>query len=142
MSINFNQFKNMNNGKKKKILVIEDDESLAQAVQFKLERAGYEVVMCETAEKGLASLAEKVPDFIWLDILLPGMSGLDFLQELRKNPAYKELPVMIVTASLGRDRMKNAFQLNIVDVVIKSEHELKDIVNQVSEYFQACSGEC
>lgn len=132
----------MNNGKDKIILVVEDDESLGQAIVFKLERAGFSPILCTTAEKGLALLADKTPDFIWLDILLPGMSGLDFLQTLRKNPIYQKIPVMIVTASLGQDRMKSALELNVVDVVIKSDHELKDIVDAVEGYFESCSGEC
>ena len=64
----------------KTILVVEDDKALNQAVVLKLKRKGYNPVSVFTAEDAMKVLeegADKI-DFIWLDILLPGMSGLDF----------------------------------------------------------------
>jgi DNA-binding response OmpR family regulator len=119
----------------KTILIIEDDQALAEAIQLKLDRAGFFVAMMISAENAIDWLKDHVPDFIWLDVLLPGMSGIDFLEFLRKDEKYKNIPVLIVSVSTGPDKMKRAFELNIIDFISKSDHEIKDVVGQVSAYF-------
>jgi CheY-like chemotaxis protein len=135
-------FRNSKSMNKKLILVVEDDPALSQAAKLKLEKANFDVAAFFSAEEALLWLSSHRPDFIWLDILLPGMSGIDFLQKLRTIDDYKAIPVMVVSVSMDPDRMKRAFDLSVVDIVFKSEHELKDIVDQVVGYFESCSGEC
>lgn len=126
----------------KNILLIEDDSTMALASRIKLERAGFRVNWCMSAEIAMRSIETGRPDFVWLDFLLPGMSGVEFLQWMRDHEQYHDIPVMLVTVSMSAERAKKAFELNVVDVVVKSEHELGDIVGQVTSYFESCSGEC
>ena len=121
--------------KVKTILVVEDDKALNQAVVFKLKRKGYNPVSVFTAEDAMKVLedgAEKI-DFIWLDILLPGMSGLDFLKLIRENQRLKDKKVAIVSVSGGDDKQKEAKDLGVVDYIIKSNYNLNDIIEMVSK---------
>ena len=121
--------------KVKTILVVEDDKALNQAVVFKLKRKGYNPVSVFTAEDAMKVLeegADKI-DFIWLDILLPGMSGLDFLKLVRENKKLKDKKVAIVSVSGGYEKQKEAEDLGVVDYIIKSNYDLNDIIEIVSK---------
>ncbi len=118
------------------ILVVEDDLPLREAVVLKLKAAGFRVVPAATAEDGMVLLSSLHLDFIWLDMFLPGMSGLQFLEHLRENENYKNIPVIIVSAYSSNDKVKRAFELNIFNFVIKIDHPIKDIVGQISSYFK------
>lgn len=118
------------------ILVIEDDLPVQEAVQMKLIKAGFRVLVTTSAEDGMLILASSKPDFIWLDMLLPGMTGLQFLEFLRSHELYREVPVMIVSAFDNPDKVKKAFELNVVNYMTKIDHPIKDIVDEVSSYFE------
>ncbi|MCR5317388.1 MAG: response regulator transcription factor [Treponema sp.] len=83
---------------KSKILVIEDILEMSELISLYMNNAGFETNACETAETALEMLKDGyVPDLVLLDLNLPGMSGLEFLQQFRKN--YKTtIPVIIVSA--------------------------------------------
>lgn len=121
--------------KAKCILVVEDDIALHRAIVFKLKRLGYLPVSAYSAEQAaeiLKDSAEQI-DFIWLDILLPGMDGLEFLRILKKDPALKDKKVTIISVSGGLMTKDKAMELGANDYIIKSDHNLSDIVNLVIE---------
>lgn len=117
------------------ILVIEDDLALAEAIAMKLRRDGFVVESMISAEAAITWIGSHMPDLIWLDMLLPGMSGLDFLEYLRQHEEFKKIPVLMVSVSTGPEKMKRAFELNIIDFISKGDHDIKDVVGQVSAYF-------
>lgn len=120
---------------KRTILLIEDDQALAEAIEKKLEHAGFDVAVAFSAESAIAWEKTHVPDFVWLDMLLPGMSGLEYLEHLRKDERLKNIPVLMVSVSTGPEKVKRAFELNIIDFVSKADHDIKDVVGQVTGYF-------
>jgi len=83
-----------------KILIIEDVKELADLVTLYLSREGFEVRVAESAEEGFAIIEKCEPELIILDINLPGIDGLEFLQRLRRDHAYgtRDTPVLIVSA--------------------------------------------
>ena len=113
---------------------MEDEVALQEAISIRLTAAGYFVVSAMSAEWAIELLKTVKPDLIWLDLLLPGMGGLIFLERIRKNELLKNIPVMIVSVSGGPEKMKEAFQLNVVDFVVKSNHRLEDIIKKVDVY--------
>ena len=87
------------------LLMIEDDERLAGMVVDYLGASGYQVSHVPDARTGLARLAQTVPELVILDLMLPGVSGLEILAQLRADPKTKALPVLMLTAKgHGRDR--------------------------------------
>ncbi len=91
----------------------------------------YRVLQAFSAEAALGVLASETPDLVWLDLLLPGMGGFQFLQNLRSTPQWKNLPVMVVSVSGSPEKIQQAFELNVVDYVVKSQYRLEDILKKV-----------
>lgn len=78
-----------------RILIVEDDSIVRQAVRLGLRHQGHEVVAVETGEEGLEQLRAVRPDVVVLDLMLPGMSGLDVCRRIRERD---QVPVIMVTA--------------------------------------------
>jgi len=117
--------------KKKTVLLIEDETALQEAVKMKFKKKGIEVLSAETGEKGLSLLKKKKADLVWLDILLPGIDGLEVLKRIRKAQKTKNLPVLVVSVSSGQEKIRQAFALNVIDYLVKSEYKIDDIVEKV-----------
>ena len=81
-----------------RIYVIEDDENIRQLVATALQAFGYQVNAFETAGEGIATLEKETPDLMLFDIMLPDIDGVEAVRQIRKNPAYETLPIMMLTA--------------------------------------------
>lgn len=120
----------------KTILLLEDDSALNRAIVLKLEQKGHSVISTIRAEEALEVLNTQHPtiDIVWLDLLLPGMNGIEFLFEVRKNPDYKDIKVVICSVS-GREESKSiARELGVSDYLVKSDYELESLVEKVISY--------
>ncbi len=82
----------------KRILLVEDEANILEAIGFILSRDGWDVRGHGKGESALAEIERVAPDILVLDIMLPGRSGLDVLRDLRASPALRELPVLLLTA--------------------------------------------
>ena len=91
---------------KKKILIIENDPSSKKLQTSLLEQAGYEVMVTDSAEAGIALAKETLPDLITMDYQLPGMNGELALKILRADERTKNIPVIFVTASVMEEEKK------------------------------------
>lgn len=80
------------------ILVVDDEELIQELLKFNLEKEGYQVITADDGPKGLKIVEEKRPDLVVLDIMLPGMNGLEVCSQLRRNPKFSDLPVIMLTA--------------------------------------------
>jgi DNA-binding response OmpR family regulator len=89
----------------KKILIVDDEPDMLEILRFRLEKNGYKIVTASSGEEGLKKAETAKPDLILLDILLPGMSGLEVARKLKKNKLTKNIPIIIVTALIGKDVM-------------------------------------
>jgi two-component system phosphate regulon response regulator PhoB len=83
---------------KEHILIIEDEEDILALVQYNLLREGYRVTCATSGEDGLQQARTEAPDLILLDLMLPGMDGLEVCRALRKAPATAHIPVVMLTA--------------------------------------------
>jgi two-component system cell cycle response regulator DivK len=87
------------------ILLVEDNDNNRLLIRDVLQASGYVVVEAETAEDGVQLAVDRNPALILMDIQLPGMSGIEALQQLRANAATSAIPVIAVTASaMTQDR--------------------------------------
>lgn len=87
------------------VLLIEDEPNIAEAIRFLLTRAGFGVRWLENGLGALTNMRENRTDLVILDLMLPGQSGLDILQQLRADAALCDLPVIMLTAKgQARDR--------------------------------------
>ena len=120
----------------KTILIVEDEVSLQEAFKLKFEKAGLRVLVAGSAEDALLILEKETPDLAALDILLPGMNGIELLKAIRTDGRWKDLKVVMVSVSSGPEKIKQAFDLHVVDFIIKSEHTLEDIVEKIKGFIE------
>src|SRR5262245_37046771 len=82
----------------KKILAVDDERAILRLVQVNLERAGYRVVMASDGREAMEKVASERPDLIVLDVMMPYMDGFEVLRTLKRNPATRDIPVIMLTA--------------------------------------------
>ncbi|NEX44790.1 response regulator transcription factor [Pseudotabrizicola algicola] len=88
-----------------RVLLIEDEPNISEAIRFILSRDGCDVTTLADGHAAVAAVRAEKPDLVILDLMLPGLSGLEILNQLRADPATETLPVMMLTAKgQGRDR--------------------------------------
>ncbi len=92
----------------KTILVVDDEEDIREFLAEVLEDAGFQVMTAVDGQDALGKVRESPPDFISLDLVMPRMSGIRFLHELRQRPEWSQIPVMLVTAHAGDDVAQGA----------------------------------
>lgn len=102
-----------------KILVIEDEIDIADLVALHLERAGYTAVLAYDGISGLNLARAETPDLILLDLMLPGMDGVRLFKELRRFPATRKTPVIMLTARAQTSDRIAGLELGADDYVTK-----------------------
>ena len=80
------------------VLVVEDEPALSTLLRYNLEKEGFEVSEARDGEEALLQLKEAKPDAVLLDWMLPRVSGIEVCRQIRRTPAWKDLPVIILTA--------------------------------------------
>lgn len=120
--------------KNKLVLVVEDEPPLQDAIQTKLKTLGVKHMAAFNAEEALLMISKQRPDIIWLDLLMPGMGGFAFLEKLRHDPDFKNIPVVVVSVSGSPEKIRRAFELNVVDFLVKSQYRLEDIIKRVTSF--------
>ena len=101
------------------VLVIEDDPDIRELLSFSLLKEGWAVVMSGDGESGLESLLEADPDCVVLDIMLPGMDGLDVLRTIKAEPSHRRLPVILTTAKGEDSDVVAGLELGAEDYLVK-----------------------
>ncbi len=86
----------------KRVLLIEDEPNIIEAVSFILSRDGYDVKTHSNGHDAIEAVLARAPDLIILDVMLPGRSGFDILRDIRANEQTADLPVLMLTAR-GQD---------------------------------------
>lgn len=124
---------------KKKILVVEDEKDLLELLVAAFEAKGFEVYSAKDGKEGLRTALKRHPDFILLDILMPKMSGVEVLKNLRKDTWGKSVPVMVLS-NIHHSNVSEAMRLGIYDYVLKSDVKLEDVVQQVCRALDDLSG--
>jgi CheY-like chemotaxis protein len=123
-----------NNFKKYKILVIEDDEPTRESIMIKIKKEGFDVDFAPDGEIGLEKIKnDSAISIILLDLRMPKMSGFEFLEKLKNDPKYSNLPVVIFTNSYEKEFMSHAKDLGVKGYLLKSNHNIQDIVNEVKK---------
>ena len=123
--------------KEKSILLVEDDEFLAELYATKLNLEGFNVSLAVDGEKGLKSAKENKPDLILLDIILPKMDGFEVLKEIKKDPALKNVPVILLTNLSQKDEVKRGLDLGANDYLIKAHFMPSEVVKKIKQTITA-----
>lgn len=111
--------------KKPRVLLIEDDKFILKAMSIKFTDSGFETKTSHTAEDGFKVLEKWLPNVIILDIVLPGISGYEFLKKIKANAKWKNIPV-IVASNLQPD--EKAYLAT--EYIVKSDLDLDSLVQK------------
>ena len=104
---------------KANILIVEDDEDIQQLVSYNLIKAGFHVMCADTGEEGLQKLQPGGIDCVLLDLMLPGMSGLEVCRSIKKNQSSSDVPILMLTAKGEEDDVVSGLECGADDYVTK-----------------------
>jgi DNA-binding response OmpR family regulator len=117
----------------RKMLIIEDEASILNGISDKFTHEGFFVIKATNGKEGLDSALKDHPDFILVDNLMPNTDGFYFLENLRRDTWGKNVPVIMWSNSQDSVTIARAKKIGILDFIIKSEWEYRDIVKKVRE---------
>ena len=114
------------------VLIIEDEPDIAEVLRYSLEKAGFNTRSVLTGEEGLNASLDRTnpPSLILLDLLLPGMNGLEICRRLRNEPATQRTPIVIITAKTLPSDIRTSLQLGANDYFAKP-FSVREVVGQV-----------
>jgi two-component system alkaline phosphatase synthesis response regulator PhoP len=104
---------------KKEILVVDDEEDILELVRFNLAREGYVVRCVSSGEEALRTIKKQTPHLIILDLMLPGMDGLETARRLKKDPSTEDIPIIMLTAKGEEVDVVTGLELGADDYVTK-----------------------
>ena len=116
---------------KQTILVIDDAPNILELISIILTDAGFNVITAEDGESALEQVYKNKPDLILLDILLPGRTGYEVLEECKKSNDTKDIPIIIITAKSQEDDIKQALSLGAVDYMKKPISQNEVLIEKV-----------
>lgn len=120
--------------KKHTILLVEDEQMLADMYKAKFAMEHFAMVHAIDGADGLAKAKATKPDIILLDIIMPKMDGFLVLQELKKDPELKDVPVILLTNLGQEDDIAKGKKLGATDYFVKANHSPAEIVEKIRQY--------
>lgn len=123
----------------RKILAVDDEKHIVRLVQVNLERAGYEVVTANDGKEALQKVEAENPDLVVLDVMMPYMDGFEVLQNLRRNPATRDIPVIMLTAKAQDADVFKGWQSG-VDCYLTKPFNPMELLSFVKRIFDSMGG--
>ncbi len=103
----------------KKILIIEDDEHIIELLKFNVENNGYQVSFATEGHEGLNKAINELPDLILLDLMLPGIDGIDICNKLKNKDRTKDIPIIMLTAKGHETDKILGLEIGADDYIVK-----------------------
>ena len=103
----------------KNILVIDDSNTNLVLLESLLERNGFSVISALSAKEGIEALKESQPDLIYLDLVMPEIDGMEFIQLVKENAEWKDIPIVILSAVTDGDIIRKSRDLGATDYITK-----------------------
>jgi two-component system phosphate regulon response regulator PhoB len=101
------------------ILIVEDEQDIVQVLEFALRQAGFETVVAPDGETARARIAQRLPDLVLLDLMLPDVPGIEICKQLKGSPKTRHIPVLMLTARGEEIDRVLGFELGADDFVTK-----------------------
>jgi CheY-like chemotaxis protein len=116
----------------RRVLVVDDDQGARNLLRAWLENEGYEVSEASSADEGISRAKETLPSLILLDILMPGKSGWQMLQQVRSMPKTRDIPIIVVSVV---EEQKLAYSMGVADYFVKplDKEDKKRLLERVAE---------
>lgn len=119
---------------KKKILIIEDDEHVAQIYDIKFSKEGYETIIASNGDEGIKMMKDQKPDLVILDIMMPRKDGFMVLEEVKADPEISKIPVLAIS-NLGQESDgERALALGAREYLIKVSYSMQEVLEKAKKY--------
>ena len=117
-------------------MVVEDEVLLLQAITKKLKLSEMDVLSCSSGQQAIDYLSniDELPDAVWLDYYLKDMNGLAFMQEIKNNPKWENIPVLVVSNSASPEKVHNMLGLGAKKYILKAEYRLDEIIAMIRDF--------
>jgi CheY-like chemotaxis protein len=119
------------------VLIVEDDDTTREVLRGALARDGWSVAQAENGRVGLTRLAEKIPNVILLDLMMPEMDGFEFVAELRRTPEWRHIPVLVVTARDLSDEDRRRLHGGVQQIIQKGAYDRDRLLFEVGQVLAA-----
>lgn len=117
-----------------KVLIIEDDKFLSAILKGRLEKEAYTVFQAFDGEEGLNMMRETKPDLVILDLIMPKVSGFEFLESVSADPLLNQIPIVVIS-NLGQESdIEKAKNLGVMEYYVKARVSI-DELNQIIKNF-------
>jgi len=116
-----------------KVLLVEDDQLLVRLYTKKLTKESFEVVVANDGKEGLGKATSEKPDLILLDLMMPGMDGLETLEKLQADAQLKTIPVIILTNVSSETDEAKTKSLGAIDYLVKANNPPDAVITRVQE---------
>jgi DNA-binding response OmpR family regulator len=123
----------MNDNKKTKVLIIEDDSYISDMYKIKFESENFETVVANNGIEGIKFLEKDVPDIILLDVVMPKVDGFSVLKKIKKNPKLDKIPVVLLTNLSQKENVERGFELGASSYIIKAHFTPSEVVEKIKE---------
>lgn len=124
-----------------RVLFVEDDPEFAEMYRMSLEVQGYAVAVASDGQSGLEMIRAGRPDLVFLDMRMPGMTGLDVLRELRADPATADIPAVVLTNYDEPAMMQEAYRLGALQWMVKVDTTPRTLVERMGGWLRVVKGE-
>ena len=120
----------------KRILIADDEPNIVISLEFLMKREGFDVEVAVDGEAALKAVSEQAPDLILLDVMLPKRDGFEVCQQIRTNPAWQSIKIIMLTAK-GRDtQIAKGLALG-ADTYMTKPFSTKDLMTQIKQLLDA-----
>ncbi len=119
-----------------RILIVEDEDFLIKALVDNFEIEGFTVESAVNGEDAMNKVSKQKPDMVLLDLLLPKKGGFDVLKELKANPEWNLIPVIVLSNLGGDEQIKRALEMGADDYFVKSQHPIEEVIQKVKQVLQ------
>lgn len=119
----------------KKILVIDDDDTFCEVIRAGADKDKYDISTASDGVAGLAAVEKSTPDLILLDVKMPRMNGIEFLEKMRGSEKNKNIPVVITSNDTSMETITQGTELNVRGYFVKSNESMKSIFEIIARIF-------
>jgi DNA-binding response OmpR family regulator len=124
-----------------KILIVEDDPDILELLHFNLEKNGYSTVRAESGELAIQLAQKQLPDLVLLDLLLPGLNGLEVCRRLKRDPVLRNTPIIMVTAKGEEMDRVIGLELGADDYIVKP-FSIREIILRIQKILDRNETNC
>jgi CheY-like chemotaxis protein len=121
------------------VLIVDDEDDIRGAMRDMLEHRGWHVSEARNGREGLACLTTILPDLILLDLMMPEIDGFQFAAEIRKNDAWRTIPIVVITARDLKEDERRALNGQVKKVLVKGTSTREQLLTDIRELLAKCT---